>query len=179
MSRWWERSKPDEMVARPWLHPEVTRFLEGLLHPTDRVLEHGSGGSTLWLAARVEQVFSIEADMAWFERIYAMRISNLTLMLWNQPTDPDCLAGTYDLMLIDGEPVERRAFYIEKASRLVKPGGWVVLDNANRPEYEEEHVRLRDQAEYSVTFNVNTPGMTRYLVTEFYKLRGGDHASWE
>ncbi len=167
---WWKRSKPEEMTARPWLHPEVTRYLEKLVRPEYRVLEHGSGGSTLWLAARAEHVISVEADFEWYQAVNSLAPANVTLMFCqNFPH----LVGAFDLVLIDGEPVEQRIAYIEAVRRLVKPGGWVVLDNANRPEYAEQREQmLCDGVEYWVTFNMNMPG-TKFLVTEFYKLRGG------
>jgi predicted O-methyltransferase YrrM len=78
-------------------------------------------------------------------------------------------AQQFDLLLIDGEPVEDRAEWLKAAPTTVKPGGWVVLDNANRPEYEKERKHLQTYAAEFETFNGNEGG-TLYLVTEFYKM---------
>jgi len=173
MKQWWGTGTPGEITALPWLHPEVTRYLESLLHPEDRVYEHGSGGSTLWLASRVWFVISIESDPAWYERLSRMALTNV-LMLRDDPCIPECVVGAYDLMLIDGEPVERRGMFLKAAAGMVKPGGWVVLDNANRPEYEEERFEfICNHAEFYVMFEMNIVGQSKYLVTEFYKMRGG------
>jgi len=72
----------------------------------------------------------------------------------------------YDLLLIDGEPVEDRGEWIQAAPFIVKPGGWVVLDNANRPEYVAEREWLQGKA--SLVFTSKLQG--KHLVTEFYKL---------
>ncbi|UZD23954.1 hypothetical protein PBT90_11215 [Algoriphagus halophytocola] len=36
-----------------------------------KVLEFGSGGSTLFLADKVKSIYSIEHDKAWFEMIHS------------------------------------------------------------------------------------------------------------
>jgi predicted O-methyltransferase YrrM len=82
--------------------------------------------------------------------------------------------GKYDLFLIDGEPVEVRRKWLTAARDLVTPGGWVVLDNANRPEYAAEHDALAEFAELVkvVDGNAETRAVhTKYLVTEFWKVK--------
>ncbi len=79
----------------------------------------------------------------------------------------------YDLLFIDGEPVENRAAWLCGAFALVKPGGVVVLDNANRPEYQKERAFTQANCKSFETVDGNSPG-TKYLVTEFYTLKGGE-----
>jgi hypothetical protein len=52
---------------------------------------------------------------------------------------------------------------------MVKPGGWVVLDNANRPEYAAERAELEKRTVEYQRFNSNEGG-TLYLVTEFFRM---------
>src|SRR5262245_28763699 len=65
----WRASLEDRLVPIsaqvPWLTFGAVRFLESRLASTQRVFEYGSGGSTLFLARRVEQVISVEHDVRW------------------------------------------------------------------------------------------------------------------
>lgn len=169
---WWERSAPRPSYE-PWLHPDVTAYLKELLDPWYEVLEHGSGGSTLWFAGLVSKVVSIETDSSWYRAVKETAPDNVRLILWGRGNYPRIKKGGYDLFLIDGEPVADRSRFLRDAERFIKPGGYLVLDNANRPEYAEERLDLLSRAELLESFDRNTPTRTRYLVTEFYRM-GGD-----
>lgn len=165
---WWQPSKPNQIKPIPWLHPEVIRYLERLLHPDWTVIEHGSGGSTLWLAERVKRVFSFENGADWLREVEKLAPKNVFVAACPRGFTPSMLSLSH-LLLIDGEPVEGRAQWLTVAKELVLPGGWVVLDNCNRPEYEAERVALQNYAEYHVYFHTSRGGQ-KYLNSEFYKL---------
>jgi len=156
----------------PFLHPRVIAHLENLIKPDWRILEHGSGGSTLWFAERCKEVVAIEHDKKWFDALRHKKNDRVYLVLFlgaiNELMTVD---NKYDLMLIDGEPLEERAFFLKSAYELVKPGGIVVLDNANREVFAEEREWLRNNCKSYDTFDGNEGG-TVYLVTEFYTLKG-------
>jgi predicted O-methyltransferase YrrM len=133
-----------------------------------RVIEHGSGGSTLWFAARVKSVTSIEASAGWRPIITERAPANTRIINGSSPGDAPRGGRKYDLLLIDGEPLEARAGWLDEAHKLVKPGGWVVLDNANRPEYAYNRAAFAARALPVRRFDGNVPG-SLYLVTEFYK----------
>jgi len=52
--------------AQPWLSFGAIEFLKSILSANMNVFEYGSGGSTLFLAARAKQVISVEHDKQWF-----------------------------------------------------------------------------------------------------------------
>ncbi len=54
---------------RPFYTPAAIQRIEGLLKPEMKVLEWGTGASTLWLAERVGELFSVEHDLDWYERV--------------------------------------------------------------------------------------------------------------
>ena len=165
MAEWWRRGDPSMVMEHPWLAPKVVEHLESLLRPSWHVLEHGSGGSTIWFAERVKTVTSIEANIKWMESVSKIVPDNVTMAANRLAITP----GKYNLLLIDGEPVTDRIGYIIKAAEIVKPGGWVVLDNANRPEYALERTELQTVAATYQTFDCNEDD-THYLVTEFYRM---------
>ncbi|MCA9092290.1 MAG: hypothetical protein KDA68_02290 [Planctomycetaceae bacterium] len=53
----------------PWITLGGLEYLSGILRPTDRVFEWGSGGSTLYIASRVRELVTVEHDREWFERV--------------------------------------------------------------------------------------------------------------
>ncbi len=164
MAKWWQRSNTAEIKPIPWLSPRAVEYFESLLTPDMRVLEHGSGGSTLWLASRVESVVSIEQDQDWVGAVKNQAPQNVQVLM----TLPE-FEQPYDLLLIDGEPLEDRKKYLSSAPILVLSGGIVVLDNANRPQYAAERKALQEYAESYEIIDANEPG-TSFLVTDFYRL---------
>jgi predicted O-methyltransferase YrrM len=166
MNKWWQPSPSKEIKPIPWLAPNVISHLENLIQPDWEIIEHGSGGSTLWLAERAKSVKSVERDPDWRAVVQSKAPENVKVYGETYPADFHKLC---DLLLIDGEPVELRADWLESAPQIVKPGGWVVLDNANRPEYAAERHALEQIAAEYIRFDGNEGG-TRYLVTDFYRM---------
>jgi predicted O-methyltransferase YrrM len=137
----YERSHPGD----PWLTPEAIRLLPALLRPADRGVEFGSGRSTLWFARRVAHLTSVEHDPAWFRSVAAKLsaggITNVDQVL--APVDVPVREGgdsaytrvmlrfpesSLDFALIDGA---YRAHVAELAMPRLRPGGLMIIDNAN------------------------------------------------
>src|SRR5262245_57812837 len=121
--------------AEPWLTQDALRAIKSFIASDMRAFEWGSGKSTLWLAQQVRELVSIEQDPEWYARVQAMlggaRIGNTQLKL----AEPDGYAaeisgfpdGFFDLVIIDGAD---RNKCIRAAESKVRPGGWIVVDNA-------------------------------------------------
>jgi hypothetical protein len=62
--RLYRRLYPDT----PFYTPRAIHRLQSLISKQSRVFEWGSGASTLWYAARVGELVSVEHDPAWYER---------------------------------------------------------------------------------------------------------------
>src|SRR5438874_4881676 len=73
----------------PWMPYRAARALNRIITREMRVLEFGSGGSTVWLARRAGSVHSIEHEIAWYEQMSDQlrkhRLTNVTYEL----RDPD------------------------------------------------------------------------------------------
>lgn len=178
MPEWWQGKTPNGITPHLWLSPEAAAFLDSIDQPDWNVLEHGAGGSTLWFAKRCDWVMSIETNQEWYERLMSMKekYQNMSIILADRSllhTLPVLLCGRFDFLMIDGEPLEHRNEFANRASFLVKPGGWVCFDNCNREEFKEAREHLRSISDEVVTFDGNTtsPVRTQYLVTEFYRLK--------
>lgn len=153
--RAFERANPDA----PWLVPDSIPAIEALLAPSQRAFEWGAGRSTLWLARHGVQVISIEGRPAWHEevrrRIVASGLGDrVELKLVEVERDYDVPAATVeryagaidavpdcslDLILVDGH---FRAPCVERALKKLKPGGHLVIDNADIADLAESVAKL-------------------------------------
>lgn len=62
-------------LQQPWIALNSISFLRRILRRDSRVFEYGSGGSTLFFAKRVREVFSVEHDRKWFENVQRKLVS--------------------------------------------------------------------------------------------------------
>lgn len=111
-----------------------------------RVLELGSGGSTVFFARRVEHVRSYETNPAWAELTtaglaragLAEKVTLVSCPLVDAYADVSALPdSSFDLLLVDhDDPTVKR--HRERIDRLplakcalpkLRPGGWIVVDN--------------------------------------------------
>lgn len=147
---WWTFEAADEVAA----------FLRD--RPDARVLEWGSGASTVWLAQRAGTVVSIEHDPAWAARtaraLAARDAANVRLRVV-EPTRlvppggvpsakpgfagldferyadaVDDVSGELDLVVIDGRA--REACLVRAIDRLADDG-LIVFDNVDRERYRD------------------------------------------
>lgn len=121
----------------PWLTPDAVDFLSNWVRVDDTVIEYGSGRSTVWFGERVATVVSVEHDSTWQERtaraVAEADLSNVECRLRTTRETYVCGAddvgpGGADIALVDGE---WRGECAARALELLKPGGLLVLDNAN------------------------------------------------
>jgi predicted O-methyltransferase YrrM len=171
--QWYQPSPPNAPIRPvPWLGMKVRQHLDNLIQPEWRVAEHGGGGSTIWLSSKCEHVTTVEQNLKWFNKLAELNLSRVMLVYGRHIPH---FAEPLDMILIDGEPPEDRALWLTASVSLVRPGGWVMLDNANRPEYEKERKHMQTYAAEVVTFDCNERG-TEYLITEFYQMpeKGGN-----
>lgn len=137
----YERAHPDD----PWLTPAAVRLVSTLLRPADRGAEFGSGRSTLWFAARVAALTSVEHDERWHQSLTATLkdrgVGNVDYILApeDQPMErggesayaraalalPD---ASIDFALVDGHYRDYSAKFIMPK---IKPGGMLIIDNVN------------------------------------------------
>lgn len=151
------------MPSQPWIHPSAVSYLEYILRPEMTVCEFGGGGSTLWLAERVKEVYTYENNLDWYANINQFKPDNVTLRFAGEWRGDVC-----NLLFLDGEPLEKRIQWINQAPFITTE--WIVIDNANRPEFELAREGLKEHAELIHTVNGNEAG-TLYLLTEFWRVK--------
>lgn len=124
--------------VQPWISYDVQRLLAGFLTPQSRVLEFGSGMSTVWYAAHAGDVISIEDNEPWFRQVEQVisdrKATNIryrfakNLSDYSSPTANELGEG-FDLIMIDGS---YRDECVERSLGFLKPVGIIYLDNSDK-----------------------------------------------
>jgi predicted O-methyltransferase YrrM len=141
-------------------------WLERRLHSGMRGFEYGSGGSTLFFARRVGEITAAEHHAGWAERVREAaeeeRLGNVRVL--HRPADERAPSGdvyisrhvghrgvsyeryarsiegfddgSLDFVFVDGRS---RVACVAHAAPKVRPGGYLILDNAERGRYEAAH----------------------------------------
>lgn len=159
---------PKTIKPVPWIVFSAKRFLDSLIKKSAMCFEWGSGGSTLYFAAKAKKIFSVEHDPDWFAQVtkilqrkkpssYNLKLvpaekeSFLTALVnfsgRYHSTDAHLLKlslksycqeisgfpdNYFDIVFVDGRA---RKSCIALAVSKVRLGGWLILDNSDRPEY--------------------------------------------
>lgn len=103
-----------------------------------RLFEFGSGQSTLWWAARVREVVSVEDSESWYQYVIKKIPENATCQF--APDEHRYLGsltngdGFFDIVVVDGSHRERA---ILAAKDKLTDRGVVIVDNADWPELED------------------------------------------
>lgn len=129
-----------QLPDRPLLTPNALALLEEIVRPDWRVFEWGGGASTVWLARRCAEAVTVEHDRQWHDAILAA-LRGEGLMAWVWMARPERYASMvldypdehFGIVLVDGL-ADKRADCVWTARPKVRRGGWLVLDDSQRPE---------------------------------------------
>ncbi len=130
----YEKQHPDS----PWLTSSAVSILSTYLKNSDIGLEWGSGRSTVWFAARIKHLVSVEDNPEWYQRIKKqldhLKLNNTEYLFANDRESYIGAADQFqenslDFVLVDGR--DYRSTCAVKAVSKVRTGGIIVVDNAN------------------------------------------------
>ncbi|MDE5069857.1 MAG: glycosyltransferase family 2 protein, partial [Trichodesmium sp. St4_bin8_1] len=155
----------------PLITKKAIEFLEKFFQekPHAKVLEFGSGASTIWLSKLTQNLTSIEHDARWFQEVK----NQIQLQKNCHPVDIQLLARPYhkicekfaeesfDLIIVDGRD---RMKCFEASIKLLKPGGILMLDDAQRGKYKQAQDLLQD---WQLTKTVSNPRHTYWWEKPF------------
>lgn len=148
----------------PWLNYPAIDRLKAILLPESRVLEFGSGLSTLWLSQRCSLVVTIESDPYWFDFVKSHVGENVDARLHTQPEEYCRVTGypdkCFDLVIVDGR---WRDLSMHKALQMVKAGGHIYLDNSDVQDIE--HQRAKHMLLYRSAHAEIVVGLTSFQLT--------------
>jgi len=153
--------------GKPFLGEATIARLSKIVHSKFRVLEFGSGGSTVWFAERCALIRTHEGSMEVVEKIYyTLKEKGLErkvefLLNARYPRFiPRFDKDTFDLIVVDGRS---RLLCLESTIGSLKPGGWVLLDNA---EVHEDCVAFMDKLKWH---REDTRGWRKTAVAIFWR----------
>ncbi len=148
---WW-RARTGRTPERPWIVPAAVGWLGRRIRPDWAVLELGSGRSTVWFARRAGSVISFEDNEYWYprtrERLDEAGLENVELRLKEVERFPQEVAaladGSFDLVVVDflEAPAVTRIDALKPAMKRVRPGGYLLLDDSDRPGYADAYELL-------------------------------------
>jgi len=139
----WHLGGRDVIVGdTPAMSDEAIAFMESIITKDSRVLEFGSGGSTIWFSRRARFIISFESRANWYDavkkRLEMRSCKNVDLRL-----DPDYfrrsyhdVEGKFDIILndsviwIDGKPTLARLVCAASSYHLLNSGGYLIIDDA-------------------------------------------------
>ncbi|MGB3514478.1 MAG: sulfotransferase, partial [Microcoleaceae cyanobacterium] len=161
-----QRKSPQNLRNTPLLTTEAVDFLENFLKqkPDANVLEFGSGGSTIWISKLTKNLISIEHDTNWYQKVKNQlqqdeTCNSVDLRLLPKPyytvseQFPD---EFFDLIIVDGRD---RVKCVEASIRILKHGGILMLDDAQRKKYKPAHNLLND-GNFQKTISTSGPRHT-------------------
>lgn len=138
---YYEKANPNH----PWLTRSANEILDSYLIKSDVGLEFGSGRSTAWIARRIGHLTSVEHNYAWAAKVQGI-LNEATLnnvdyksipkdVEEEQGNDSEYVkvvdafdTNSLDFCLVDGI---YRDFCALKVIDKLRPGGLLVIDNAN------------------------------------------------
>ena len=125
-------------IGYPWLTYGAIIELEEILKPTFKVLEFGSGGSTVFFSRRCETVKTVDTNPLWTERVKSVlpNPSNVELICASFDNTLEIAKSEpeeyYDLILVDSDPdpsYRNRLLLMQVCTSKIKMGGYLVIDN--------------------------------------------------
>ena len=128
-------------IDEPWLTRGAITFLEKIITKDMITIEYGCGTSTSWYAQRVKYLTSIEHDKGWYDKVCKYLqfkdIKNVNIKhmdICNGYIEAIDNMGKFDFISIDGR---RRSDCIMHSHSHINVGGYLLLDNAERDQYQE------------------------------------------
>lgn len=140
-----------EGIMFPWY---TDRFLELLKMQTDLhkwdVLEYGGGFSTIWWAMHAASVLTIESNAEWVAKL-KRTLDHLKLEAEVEHVGEDkrtyshAVEGAmFDCVVVDCAPIHWRPAVLNVAPFLVRPGGWLIVDNYDQPSVAWNWKKVRE-----------------------------------
>ena len=165
----------------PWLVEQANNILKEFIENPVRILEFGSGFSTLWFLQQenVIELVSVEHSNDWFIKVQSQIKTEKkhTLIRKDTPYNDICddyLDEYFDIILVDGR---NRNKCMQSAIPKLKKGGVLILDNSERDYYHLGYDLMKDWEQFTVEQNIpdkygftyKDPINGRFWSTSFFK----------
>ncbi len=136
----WQHRDPEMGLVFPWY---TKSFLDELVtwDLKDKVVfEYGAGASTLWWAKKAFKVYSVDSSSEWIIAVKRELIKSWTPGWFKFDGEKETYTNSirdcdikYDIIIIDGEPIQWRDDCVKPALDYLVPGGKLIIDNWLQP----------------------------------------------
>ena len=116
----------------PMMSYGLVEYLIGLDLSSFEVLELGGGHSTEFWAQRVKSLVTLETDSSWANTLKSKALGNVEVRATTADTitgEISALGRTFDIVVVD---ISGNRYRCAKAAlQVLRPGGFILLDNAD------------------------------------------------
>ena len=138
---------------QPWFTYPAIAYLNGRDLSQMDVFEFGAGYSTAYFSKMAKSVLSVDDNAKWIGTVRQMAGDNSEVIL--ATTKEDYLAAiskrkSYDLIVVDG--MDWRFECAMEAIKFLRPGGMIIVDNADFPGNTETANYLQGRGMHRVDF---------------------------
>jgi hypothetical protein len=116
----------------PMMSYGLIEYLMGLDLSSFEVLELGGGHSTEFWAQRVRSLVTLETDSSWANTLKSKALGNVEVRATTADTitgEISALGRTFDIVVVD---ISGNRYRCSKAAlQVLRPGGFILLDNAD------------------------------------------------
>lgn len=153
----WQVKDEELDVLYPWYTKSFLDELRTWDLCQKYVWEYGLGAGSLWWACKCRKLYGVENNVDWFNVVsdkigYASKIKCRI--------DPNYYVNSiydsgllFDIIVVDGDPVELRDKCIQAALDCLKPSGFLIIDNWLQPSVwmaSEETKKLLEPYPYKI-----------------------------
>jgi hypothetical protein len=136
----------------PWYTYPAIEYLRQFDFTDKHIFEFGCGNSSLFWLEMGATVWSVEHDRAWHDKVSGKSMPRHTVYFADS-AEPyvgsiELPGQSFDVVVIDGQ---WREACVSPAIARLKPGGFIILDNADRDHDAADALRARDF--FEVDFN--------------------------
>ncbi|MBF0450625.1 MAG: group 1 glycosyl transferase [Candidatus Magnetomorum sp.] len=122
-------------MAIPWYTYPAIEFIETKIKENFNIFEYGTGQSTFWWADRVNFVYSVEHDPAWFFQLKNLPQNVRLSLIESEKAYADEILKypdhCFDIIIIDG--INRNQCVVTCVQKL-KQNGFIIYDNSDNQE---------------------------------------------
>lgn len=175
---WWNSWRTNSTIdfnkaPLPWVTYGFIDFIENRLNKDMELFEYGSGNSTLFYSMKVKQVYTVEHDLEWYNKIKAILPENVEIAFEELIYGGDYSRFSqksgvkYDVIVIDGRD---RVNCLINSLSSIKDDGIIILDDSERESYRKGVNILLKTGYKKLEFWGISPGLFyKKCTTIFYK----------
>ena len=170
-------SQDEDGAALPWMSYPAIEFLQNNLNKNHQIFEFGCGASTLFFAARVKKITSLETNSRWHEitqnKLQQAGLKNAKITLMEDGLGSDLYENfakncgkKFDFIVIDSL---KRFACARNSLDALNLGGSIILDDSERKNYRKIFDFFAEKNFQPQNFLGIAPGQLRIKNTTIFK----------